>query len=49
MGLGAPGFLLPHLLLCQAGELLSSLCSKSSPEGRCGPALHSWGHAMAMA
>lgn len=48
VGLRAPGFPLPHLLLFQAGELLASPCSKSSPEGWHGPALHSWGCAITM-
>lgn len=48
VGLQAPGFPLPHLLLFQAGELLASPCSKSSPEGWHGPALHSWGRAITM-
>lgn len=48
MGLGAPRSPLPHLPLFQAGELLTSPFSKSSPEGWRRPALHSWGCATAV-
>lgn len=38
---------LPHRMPFQVGELLAPQCSKSSLQGQCGPALHSWTRATA--